>query len=122
MGKAMTKSQIAEHLAKKVDIKKSQAAAILDEIAKLAYKETKNSFTLPGIGKIVLMQRKAPDGQEPSDGAGDKDPGQKGRQVQSRESCKGRYSGQEITPRKELQTLHRVIPFRKEDSWLSCEF
>ena len=77
MGKAMTKSQIAEHLAKKVDIKKSQAAAILDEIAKLAYKEAKNSFTLPGIGKIVLMQRKARMGRNPQTGQAIKIPAKK---------------------------------------------
>jgi nucleoid DNA-binding protein len=61
VAKAMTKSQIAEHLAKKPDIKKVQAMTILDEIANLAYKEAKNSFTLPGLGKIVLVQRKAND-------------------------------------------------------------
>jgi DNA-binding protein HU-beta len=77
MGKAMTKSQIAEHLAKKVDIKKSQAAELLDEIAKLAYKEAKNSFTLPGIGKIVLMQRKARMGRNPQTGQAIKIPAKK---------------------------------------------
>jgi DNA-binding protein HU-beta len=68
MGKAMTKSQIADHLAKKVDIKKVQAVMILDEIAKLAYTEAKNSFTLPGLGKVVLVQRKARTGRNPQTG------------------------------------------------------
>ena len=77
MAKAMTKSQIAEHIAKKADIKKAQAAMILDEIAKLAYKETKNSFTLPGIGKIVLVQRKARMGRNPQTGAAIKIPAKK---------------------------------------------
>ena len=77
MAKAMTKSQIAEHLAKKVEIKKSQAVAVLDEIAKLSYKEAKNSFTLPGIGKIVLMQRKARMGRNPQTGAAIKIPAKK---------------------------------------------
>ena len=75
--KAMTKSQIAEHIAKKVEIKKTQAVAVLEEIAKLAYKEAKNSFTLPGIGKIVLVQRKARMGRNPQTGAAIKIPAKK---------------------------------------------
>jgi DNA-binding protein HU-beta len=77
MAKAMTKSQIVEHLANKADIKKVQAAAVLDEIAKLAYKEAKNSFTLSGIGKIVLVQRKARVGRNPQTGATIKIPAKK---------------------------------------------
>ena len=74
---AMTKTQIAEHLAKKVDIKKSQATAILNEIAALAYKEAKNSFTLPGIGKLVLVKRKARTGRNPRTGEAIKIPAKK---------------------------------------------
>ncbi len=69
MAKAMTKTQIADHLAKKVDIKKVQAITILDEIARLAYKEAKNSFSIPGLGKIALVQRKARKGRNPQTGA-----------------------------------------------------
>ncbi len=74
---AMTKTQIAEHLAKKVDIKKSQATAVLNEIAALAYKEAKNSFTLPGIGKIALVKRKARTGRNPRTGESIKIPAKK---------------------------------------------
>jgi DNA-binding protein HU-beta len=77
MAKAMTKSQIADHIAKKTDIKKVQAVTILDEIAALAYKEAKNSFTLPGIGKIVLVQRKARKGRNPQTGEAIKIPAKK---------------------------------------------
>jgi DNA-binding protein HU-beta len=77
MAKAMTKAQIVEYLAKKADIKKVQATMILDEIAKLAYKEAKNSFTLPGLGKIVLVQRKARVGRNPQTGATIKIPAKK---------------------------------------------
>jgi DNA-binding protein HU-beta len=77
VGKVMTKSQIVEHLAKKTDIKKTQAVVILDEIAKLTYKEAKNSFTLPGIGKIVLVQRKARMGRNPQTGEAIKIPAKK---------------------------------------------
>ncbi|HWP93890.1 MAG TPA: HU family DNA-binding protein [Thermodesulfobacteriota bacterium] len=67
--KAMTKSQIADHLASKAGITKKTANQILEEIAKLAYKEAKNTFTLPGIGKLVLVRRKARKGRNPQTGA-----------------------------------------------------
>jgi DNA-binding protein HU-beta len=68
MGKAMSKSQIAAHLASKFELKKKDAVAILEEFAKLAYREAKNSFTLPGIGKLVLVDRKARIGRNPATG------------------------------------------------------
>ncbi len=77
MAKAMTKSQIADHLAKKVDVKKKQAVQFLEELASLAYKEAKNSFTLPGIGKLVLVQRKARMGRNPQTGEAIKIPAKK---------------------------------------------
>ncbi len=68
MGKAMSKSQIAAHVASKFDLKKKAAVAILEEMANLAYREAKNSFTLPGIGKLVLVDRKARMGRNPATG------------------------------------------------------
>lgn len=68
MGKPMTKSQVADHMAKKFDLKKKDAAALLGELATLAYREAKNSFTIPGIGKLVLVKRKARLGRNPATG------------------------------------------------------
>ena len=68
MAKAMTKSQIADALAKKVDLKKKVAVQFLEELAALAYKEAKNAFTLPGLGKLVLVNRKARMGRNPQTG------------------------------------------------------
>jgi DNA-binding protein HU-beta len=68
MGKAMSKSQIAAHVASKFDLKKKVAVGILEEFANLAYREAKNSFTLPGIGKLVLVDRKARQGRNPATG------------------------------------------------------
>ena len=65
----MTKSQIASHLAEKAEISKKQAAAFLEAQADLAYKQAKNSFTIPGIGKLVLVNRKARMGRNPQTGA-----------------------------------------------------
>lgn len=68
MGKAMSKSQLAAHLAGKFELKKKTAVAVLEEIASLSYREAKNSFTLPGIGKLVLVERKARIGRNPATG------------------------------------------------------
>ncbi|MGH7254900.1 MAG: HU family DNA-binding protein [Nitrospirales bacterium] len=68
MGKAMTKSQIADFLANKAGVTKKTAAQFLDELATLAYKEAKNHFTVPGIGKLVLANRKARLGRNPQTG------------------------------------------------------
>jgi DNA-binding protein HU-beta len=59
MAKALTKSQIAATVAEKVGITKKQAAQTLELLASLAYKNAKNTFTLPGIGKLVLVNRPA---------------------------------------------------------------
>jgi DNA-binding protein HU-beta len=68
MGKAMSKSQIAAHVASKFDLKKKVAVGILEELAVLAYREARNSFTLPGVGKLVLVDRKARIGRNPATG------------------------------------------------------
>ena len=68
MAKALTKSQIAAELAEKSAISKKLAAEILDLLAALAYKHAKNTFTLPGIGKLVLVNRKARLGRNPATG------------------------------------------------------
>lgn len=68
MGKAMTKSQIASHFAAKFELKKKVVTEIFEEIAALAYKEAPNQFTIPGVGKLVLVQRKARQGRNPATG------------------------------------------------------
>ena len=69
MAKALTKSQIAASLAESVGITKKQAVIALESITALAYKHAKNSFTLPGLGKLVLVNRKARQGRNPATGA-----------------------------------------------------
>ena len=69
MAKALSKSQIASAIADKNNLTKKQAVEILDHICELAYKNAKNSFTLPGLGKLVLVNRKARIGRNPATGA-----------------------------------------------------
>jgi len=68
--KPMTKTQLVALLAEKFSLTKNAAKEILDELAKLAVAETKKtgSFTMPGIGKIVLSKRKARVGRNPQSG------------------------------------------------------
>lgn len=68
MAKALTKSQVASALAEKVGISKKQSAQFIEELASLAYKNAKNTFTLPGLGKLVLVNRKARIGRNPATG------------------------------------------------------
>ena len=69
MAKALSKSQIAAAISEKNGITKKQAVEILDSIADLAYKQAKNTFTLPGLGKLVLVNRAARIGRNPATGA-----------------------------------------------------
>ena len=68
MAKAMTKTAIVSSLAEKADITKKQAGIVLESLAALAYKEAKNGFTIPGIGKLVVVDRKARMGRNPQTG------------------------------------------------------
>ena len=68
MAKALTKSQVAAAVAEKNGLTKKQATEIIASIVELAYKNAKNSFTLPGLGKIVLVNRKARMGRNPATG------------------------------------------------------
>jgi DNA-binding protein HU-beta len=77
MAKPLTKSQIAAEVAEKVGIAKKQAVEVLDLLATLAYKNAKNTFTLPGIGKLVLVNRKARMGRNPATGEAIKIPAKK---------------------------------------------
>jgi DNA-binding protein HU-beta len=66
---AMTKSAIIKKLAEQNQLTKKQTVAVVESIVGLAYKEAKNGFTLPGLGKLVLVQRKARIGRNPATGA-----------------------------------------------------
>lgn len=66
--KALTKSQTLDVLAKKIDVTKKLAGQFMEELAALAYSEAKTGFTLPGIGKLVVVRRKARKGRNPATG------------------------------------------------------
>lgn len=93
MAKPLTKSQIAAELAEKSGVTKKTAAEILEHIAQLAYKNAKNSFTLPGLGKLVLVNRKARIGRNPATGAEIKIPAKKVVKFRVAKACKDAILG-----------------------------
>jgi DNA-binding protein HU-beta len=64
----MSKAQISAHIATKFEMTKKAGALVLEEIAKLAYREARKGFTLPGIGKLVVVKRKERMGRNPQTG------------------------------------------------------
>jgi len=68
MAKPMTKSQIIAAVAEKADISKVQAKDALEGLAALAYEGAVDGFTIPGIGKLVIVDRKARMGRNPATG------------------------------------------------------
>ena len=88
--KPLTKAQIVSHFAEKFELSKKNAAAVVDEVAALAIAETKKagSFTLPGVGKLVLSKRKARIGRNPATGAEIKIPAKTVVKMRIAKACK----------------------------------
>jgi DNA-binding protein HU-beta len=93
MAKALSKSQIAAAIADKAGITKKQAAQILEIITDLAYKNAKNTFTLPGLGKLVLVNRKARIGRNPATGEQIQIPAKKVVKFRVAKACKDAVLG-----------------------------
>jgi len=68
MAKSMTKSQLYKHLSEKTELPRKQVVNFMDTLVATAYREAKNAFTLPGLGKLVLVNRKARKGRNPATG------------------------------------------------------
>jgi DNA-binding protein HU-beta len=66
--KPLSKSEVAAQLAENVGITKKQAVQFLAAQADLAYKHAKDQFVIPGIGKLVLVNRAARMGRNPATG------------------------------------------------------
>ena len=67
-GKSKTKSQIIAVVAESAEISKKQSKAAIESLVEMAYKEAKNAFTIPGLGKLVKVRRKARMGRNPATG------------------------------------------------------
>jgi DNA-binding protein HU-beta len=93
MPKAMTKSQIVAGVAEAAGITKKQAVAAVEGLVAMAYKGAKNGFTLPGLGKLVLVNRKARMGRNPATGAAIKIPAKKVVKFRVAKACKDAILG-----------------------------
>src|SRR5258706_12116383 len=69
MASPMTKSQLITRLSEETELPKKKVSEFLDVLAEPAYGQAKNGFTLPGLGKLVLVNRKARKGRNPATGA-----------------------------------------------------
>jgi DNA-binding protein HU-beta len=67
----MTQTQLVQSLADKCELSKKVAKNVLDTVAQTAIAEVKKNglFVLPGIGRLVRVDRKARMGRNPATGA-----------------------------------------------------
>src|SRR5437763_16896823 len=65
----LTKSQIIVTIAEKTSVDKKAVETMLDCLAELAYENAKDEFTVPGIGKLIVVDRKARTARNPQTGA-----------------------------------------------------
>jgi len=68
--KRMTQTQLVRSLAEAGELTNKQARGVLDSLASLAVSEVKKNglFVLPGIGRLVRVDRKARMGRNPATG------------------------------------------------------
>ena len=67
----MTKAQLLSALADATGIAKKDVVLLTEKLTELAYSEVKKAgeFVVPGIGKLVKVNRKARMGRNPATGA-----------------------------------------------------
>ncbi|MCK7523109.1 MAG: HU family DNA-binding protein [Ignavibacteriales bacterium] len=87
--KPMTKNLVLDYMAKKTKVTKKFAGEFIDEFIKLSYKEAKKSFVIPGLGKLVVVNRKARMGRNPATGQTMQIPCKESFEIQNCKSCKG---------------------------------
>jgi DNA-binding protein HU-beta len=75
--KALTKAATLTVLAEETGLTKKDVANLLDVLANLAYAQAPAGFTLPGLGKLKLVQRAARTGRNPATGEAIKIPAKK---------------------------------------------
>jgi DNA-binding protein HU-beta len=75
----MTQTQLVRSLAEHCEVSNKTARAFLDNLAGMAITEVKKNgmFVLPGIGRLVRVDRKARTGRNPATGESIKIPAKK---------------------------------------------
>jgi len=65
---SLTKSQIFASVAAKAGISKKQAGIAIEALVELACKGAAEGFKIPGLGKLIKVQRQARVGRNPATG------------------------------------------------------
>ncbi len=66
--KTMSKSALIGHLAETNEMTRKQVIGFMETLVDTAYKQAKNGFVIPGMGKLVMVNRKARMGRNPATG------------------------------------------------------
>ncbi len=86
----MTQTQLVRELAEGAGVSNKQAKHIVENLATIAVRETKKSgvFVVPGIGRLVRVDRKARMGRNPATGEPIKIPAKKVVKFRVAKACK----------------------------------
>jgi len=95
---SLTKSQIIAAVAEKTGVEKKAVEDILDVLAKLAYENAKDEFTVPGIGKLIVVDRKARTARNPQTGAAIQIPAKKALKFRIAKAAKDAILGAPTQP------------------------
>src|SRR5574337_706615 len=66
--KPMSKNTMLKTLADNTGMSKKEVVGVIDELMALAYREAPKGFTFPGLGKLLLKDRKKRKGRNPRTG------------------------------------------------------
>jgi DNA-binding protein HU-beta len=75
--KPLPKGKIIEALAEETGLSKKDVGNVLAALTELSYAQAAVGFTIPGMGKLVVQQRKARKGRNPKTGETIKIPAKK---------------------------------------------
>ena len=75
--KPLPKGKIIEALAEETGLSKKDVGNVLAALTELSYAQAAVGFTVPGMGKLVVQQRKARKGRNPKTGETIKIPAKK---------------------------------------------
>ena len=95
---SLTKSQIIAAVAEKTGVEKKAVEDILDVLAKLAYENAMDEFTVPGIGKLIVVDRKARTARNPQTGAAIQIPAKKALKFRIAKAAKDAILGAPTQP------------------------
>ena len=59
----MTKEELVAHFAKKFKVSKAATDRWFNELARVAARDARKGFKIPGVGKLVVVKRKARKGR-----------------------------------------------------------